>query len=84
VRLAGTAAGTAELAPFGLRPSDFFRISGFGFRALPMSLFHSELSWFQFDIELARMFQARDLGGVTLAKIRILELIPKFHLESTV
>jgi serine/threonine protein kinase len=32
----------AELAPFGLRPSDFFRISGFGFRALATSLFHSK------------------------------------------
>jgi hypothetical protein len=31
-----------ELASFGLRPSDFFRISDFGFRALAMSLFHSK------------------------------------------
>ena len=26
------AAGVAELAPFGLRPSDFFRLSAFGIR----------------------------------------------------
>jgi hypothetical protein len=42
VRRAGAGAGVAELATFGLRTSDFFRISGFGFRALAMSLFHSK------------------------------------------
>jgi hypothetical protein len=38
VRRAEAAAGVAELVPFGLRPSDFFRISGFGYELVPLKV----------------------------------------------